>query len=139
MFSAHPNWGIFSECQHVSQCITPGIYALIGAASVLGGATRMTVSLVVIIFELTGGINLIVPLMVAVMFSKWVGDAFGKESIYEEYIRMNGYPYLDGKEDAHILAEARDVMRSEDIVSFHVNGNTVRSIGTVLTVHYSYV
>ena len=39
----------------------------------LSGVTRMTVSLVVIMFELTGGITYIVPIMVAVMIAKWVG------------------------------------------------------------------
>ena len=38
----------------------------------------MTVSLVVIMFELTGGLQYIVPLMAAAMTSKWIGDAFGK-------------------------------------------------------------
>ena len=33
-------------------------------------------------FELTGGLTYIVPLMVAVMTSKWVGDALGKEGMY---------------------------------------------------------
>ena len=33
-------------------------------------------------FELTGGVRYIVPLMAAVMASKWVGDAFGKDGIY---------------------------------------------------------
>ena len=33
-------------------------------------------------FELTGGLMYIVPLMVAVMMSKWVGDAFIKEGMY---------------------------------------------------------
>ena len=33
-------------------------------------------------FELTGGLQYIVPLMAAVMTSKWVGDAFGKEGLY---------------------------------------------------------
>jgi H+/Cl- antiporter ClcA len=40
------------------------------------------VSLVVIVFELTGGINIILPLMVATMFSKWIGDAINKASMY---------------------------------------------------------
>ena len=54
-------------------------YALqVGAAAVLGGVTRMTVSLVVIMFELTGGVRYIVPLMAAAMASKWVGDALGR-------------------------------------------------------------
>lgn len=48
-----------------------------------GGVTRMTVSLVVIMFELTGGLEYIVPLMAATMTSKWVADAFGREGIYE--------------------------------------------------------
>lgn len=42
----------------------------------------LAVSLVVIMFELTGGLMYIVPLMVAVMTSKWVGDAFIKEGMY---------------------------------------------------------
>ena len=33
-------------------------------------------------FELTGGLQYIVPLMAAVMTSKWVADAFGKEGMY---------------------------------------------------------
>lgn len=33
-------------------------------------------------FELTGSVNYIVPLMAAVMASKWVGDALGKEGMY---------------------------------------------------------
>ena len=55
---------------------------MIGAAAALGGVTRMTVSLVVIMFELTGGLNYIVPIMVAVMISKWVGDAFISDGMY---------------------------------------------------------
>jgi H+/Cl- antiporter ClcA len=35
----------------------------------------MTVSLVVIMFELTGSLEFIVPTMAAVMFAKWIGDA----------------------------------------------------------------
>ena len=42
----------------------------------------ISVSLVVIMFELTGGLTYIVPLMVAVMTSKWVGDAITKEGMY---------------------------------------------------------
>ena len=41
-----------------------------------------TVSLVVIMFELTGGLSYIVPIMVAVMISKWVGDALFKDGMY---------------------------------------------------------
>lgn len=59
----------------------------------------MTVSLVVIMFELTGGLEYIVPLMAATMTSKWVADALGREGIYEAHIRLNGYPFLEAKEE----------------------------------------
>jgi chloride channel 3/4/5 len=42
----------------------------------------MTVSLVVIVFEITGAMTYVLPVMVAVMTSKWVGDALNRESIY---------------------------------------------------------
>ena len=61
-------WFFQAECSNNGSCITPGLYAMVGAAAVLGGVTRMTVSLVVIMFELTGGVRYIVPLMVRRIF-----------------------------------------------------------------------
>lgn len=71
----------------------------------------MTVSLVVIMFELTGGLEYIVPLMAAAMTSKWVADALGREGIYEAHIRLNGYPFLEAKEEFRHKTLATDVMR----------------------------
>uniref|UniRef100_A0A9J7XGD0 Chloride channel protein n=1 Tax=Cyprinus carpio carpio TaxID=630221 RepID=A0A9J7XGD0_CYPCA len=107
----HHDWIIFKNwCRPGADCVTPGLYAMVGAAACLGGVTRMTVSLVVIMFELTGGLEYIVPLMAAAVTSKWVADAFGKEGIYEAHIQLNGYPYLDQDEFTHRTL-ATDVMR----------------------------
>ncbi|XP_018908171.1 H(+)/Cl(-) exchange transporter 5 isoform X3 [Bemisia tabaci] len=107
----YPHIWIFSgECS-TGECITPGLYAMVGAAAVLGGVTRMTVSLVVIMFELTGGVRYIVPLMAAAMASKWVGDALGRSGIYDAHINLNGYPFLDSKEEFTHTALAADVMQ----------------------------
>lgn len=65
------------ERQH---CITPGVYALVGAASVLAGVTRLTISSVVLMFETTGALTFIVPIMTGVIVSKWVSDTFGGDS-----------------------------------------------------------
>ncbi|XP_059933280.1 H(+)/Cl(-) exchange transporter 5 isoform X2 [Gadus macrocephalus] len=106
------DWDIFRGwCTPGADCITPGLYAMVGAAACLGGVTRMTVSLVVIMFELTGGLEYIVPLMAATMTSKWVADAFGREGIYEAHIRLNGYPFLEPKEEFEHKSLAVDVMR----------------------------
>lgn len=71
----------------------------------------MTVSLVVIMFELTGGLTYIVPIMVAVMISKWVGDALVKDGIYDGHIHLCGYPFLDSKAEFTHNSLACDVMR----------------------------
>nr|XP_021156426.1 H(+)/Cl(-) exchange transporter 5 isoform X1 [Columba livia] len=108
----HHDWPIFSGwCSQGADCITPGLYAMVGAAACLGGVTRMTVSLVVIMFELTGGLEYIVPLMAAAMTSKWVADAIGREGIYDAHIRLNGYPFLEAKEEFSHKTLAMDVMR----------------------------
>ncbi|KAJ8247136.1 hypothetical protein GJAV_G00259170 [Gymnothorax javanicus] len=108
----HHDWPVFRGwCSPGADCITPGLYAMVGAAACLGGVTRMTVSLVVIMFELTGGLEYIVPLMAAAMTSKWVADALGREGIYEAHIRLNGYPFLEAKEEFSHKTLAMDVMR----------------------------
>ena len=83
LYSIYKDTGFFRQfCSPHETCITPGLYAMIGAAAALGGVTRMTVSLIVIMFELTGGLTYIVPIMVAVMVSKWIGDAIVKDGMY---------------------------------------------------------
>ncbi|KAJ6624915.1 Cl-channel protein [Mycena sp. CBHHK59/15] len=94
---AYPTAWIFLSCppDPSVRCVSPGFYAVIGASAMLGGVTRMTISLVVILFELTGALSHVLPIMICVMTSKWVGDAFGKDGgIYAVWIAMRGYSWL---------------------------------------------
>lgn len=43
----------------------------------------MTISLVVIMFELTGAIELVLQIMLAVMTAKFTADYFSRDGIYE--------------------------------------------------------
>jgi chloride channel 3/4/5 len=61
---AFPNSAFFSACQSDMPCITPGTYAFLGAAAALSGIMHITVSVVVIMFELTGALTYILPTMV---------------------------------------------------------------------------
>ncbi|XP_067848386.1 H(+)/Cl(-) exchange transporter 4 isoform X2 [Heptranchias perlo] len=133
----HHDWFIFrSWCRPGADCVTPGLYAMVGAAACLGGVTRMTVSLVVIMFELTGGLEYIVPLMAAAVTSKWVADAFGKVGIYEAHIHLNGYPFLDSKDEFRHRTLATDVMkprRTEPPLSVLAQGSmTVEDVETLI-------
>jgi len=56
--------------------------------------TAIPVSLVVIMFELTGALSHVLPIMVSVMTAKWVGEAFGKEGIYPQWIALRNYPWM---------------------------------------------
>eukprot|EP00127_Corallochytrium_limacisporum_P004427 Clim_evm5s162 gene=Clim_evmTU5s162 len=110
---AQPSW-FARACPDSASCITPGLYAMVGAAAALGGVTRMTVSLVVIMFELTGGLTYVVPVMIAVMVSKWIGDATGYDGIYDCHIELNGYPFLDNKADFSTTSLACDIMKPQE-------------------------
>ena len=43
----------------------------------------MTISLCVIMFELTGELEYIVPNMIAILVAKWVADALESEGVYD--------------------------------------------------------
>ncbi|KAI9791122.1 MAG: hypothetical protein M1816_004353 [Peltula sp. TS41687] len=132
---AYPHLIIFSSCEADVPCVTPGTYAIIGAASALGGVTRMTVSIVVIMFELTGALTYVLPIMIAVMISKWVGDAMGKQGIYESWIQINEYPFLDNRDDGpnSDLAVSEIMTRVEDLVVLTASGHTIHTLSTLLS------
>ncbi|RKP04391.1 chloride channel [Thamnocephalis sphaerospora] len=98
MQHAYPDSFLFSSCQPDVPCITPGAYAFLGAAAALCGVTKMTVSLVVIMFELTGALSYILPTMIVAMVAKAVGDRFYMGGIYPLLIRLYGLPFLDKEE-----------------------------------------
>lgn len=95
----HAGSVVFATCAPDKPCIIPGTYAIVGAASALAGTTRMTASIVVIMFELTGALTYVLPIMIAVMLAKWVGDVFGPRGIYDSWIQLNEYPYIDNRDD----------------------------------------
>uniref|UniRef100_A0A453H4X7 Chloride channel protein n=3 Tax=Aegilops tauschii TaxID=37682 RepID=A0A453H4X7_AEGTS len=76
--------------------VDEGTYALLGAASFLGGSMRMTVSLCVIMVEITNNLQLLPLIMLVLLISKAVGDFFN-EGLYEEQARLKGIPLLDSR------------------------------------------
>ena len=60
----------------------PGAYALLGMGAVLAGTTHAPVSAVLIIFELTGNYDIILPLMLIAVVSTSVSRRLTPESLY---------------------------------------------------------
>jgi chloride channel 3/4/5 len=97
----YPNSPVFAVCEGDMDCVVPGLYAMVGAAAALSGVTvsfrrkviwatkltlnlqRTTVSLAVIMFELTDTLTYAVPVMMSVLVAKTVADALEPKGIYD--------------------------------------------------------
>lgn len=72
--------------------IVPGGYATVGAAAFSGAVTH-TISTSVIVFEMTGQITHIIPIMIAVLTSNAIASLLAP-SIYDSIILIKKLPYL---------------------------------------------
>lgn len=72
--------------------IVPGGYATVGAAAFSGAVTH-TISVSVIVFEMTGQITHIIPIMIAVLTSNAIASLLAP-SIYDSIILIKKLPYL---------------------------------------------
>ncbi len=96
----YPDFFLWSSCpshQGMEACVTPGVYALVAAGATMCGVTRLSVTLAVILFELTGSLDHVVPFSLGVLCAKWTADAVEPLSIYDLLTDMNSYPFLDNK------------------------------------------
>merc|ERR1711962_1365234 len=102
------------------QWMNPGAFALLGGVSFFGGVTRLTMSLAVIMVEITNDIQFLLLIIVTILFSKWTGDLF-THSIYHSLLEFKCIPFLDAipvliKEDGKAVSlethRAREVMAS---------------------------
>ena len=94
---------------------SPGIFAMVGAAAFLAGVSRMTISLGVIMFELTGELDYVVPNMLAILVAKWVADAIGRESVYDLAQTVLGHPFMDS-EHAMLEVQRQPARRAEVLI-----------------------
>merc|ERR1740130_2413717 len=98
--------------------IYPGVYSMLGAAAVLGGVCRVTISLVVIMFELTGGLQMIVPFMIVCITAKAVGDYF-TPGIYDACITIRKYPFLHEPDGVTYHSKAYQCMDDQSLDCLH--------------------
>ncbi|OBA20475.1 Clc chloride channel [Metschnikowia bicuspidata var. bicuspidata NRRL YB-4993] len=82
----HVGAAAFATCTAKSCIVSPSSYAVVGSAAFVLGITKLTLSVVVIIFELTGAVTYVLPIMVAVMTSRLVNDHLCEENIYDAWL-----------------------------------------------------
>ena len=87
-----------------------GTYALMGAAAVLGGMARMTISLAVILLEATGDMQYVLPLMLTLMAARFTGNVFN-DGLYDIIIHLKNIPFLE--EEVPSIAERHEIVAGQ--------------------------
>ncbi|OLN93900.1 H(+)/Cl(-) exchange transporter 5-like protein 1 [Colletotrichum chlorophyti] len=108
----YPNFWLWGACasRDEGSCIQPGVYGLIAAGSTMCGVTRLSVTLAVILFELTGSLEHVLPFSLAILVAKWTADAIEPNSIYDLLTNMNSYPFLDNKHKPIFTSDLADIV-----------------------------
>ncbi len=65
-------------------------FALTGMAALFSAVTRGPITAIVIVFEMTGDFNLILPLMIGSVTAYWVGESLQSGSIYKYMLALKG-------------------------------------------------
>eukprot|EP00250_Pteridium_aquilinum_P012634 c20846_g1_i1 orf=136-2460(+) len=78
-----------------------GLYAVLGAASLLGGSMRTTVSICVIFLELTNNLSMLPLTMLVLLISKTTGDLIS-HGLYDELLRIKQLPFLQEHPESYM-------------------------------------
>ena len=110
--------------------IKEGTYALLGAASFIAGAMRMTVSMCVIILELTNNLSLLPLIMLVLLVSKATADLTGILPIYDLHIHIKKIPLLEHSAEKYFRHLTASDAKSKKCVQF----GRVEKVGFILDV-----
>ena len=87
-----------------------GSYALLGAAAVLGGVTRMTLTLAAILIEVTDDAPILLEMMFVLIIAKLTGDYFS-HGFDHAMLHLLELPFLDEEPPPEFAVfTAQDVM-----------------------------
>ena len=117
--------GLFIE-NYIIYEIHPSTYAIIGAASVMAGYSRLSFSLAVIMLETTENVNLFLPVIFALFVSFGVGRIFNR-SLYVGSIRFKNIPFLVERPPKCNLHITADTIMSTPVFSLQPRA-TVKSL-----------
>lgn len=111
----------------------PGAFALLGAAAFFGGVSRLTMSLTVIMMELTNDVQFLLLIMVTIMVAKWVGD-FVTHPFYHSLLEFKCIPFLDS--EPVIYYNNKTNLNLELFMAKHAATSSVKTVKTNENVSY---
>lgn len=106
---------------HVLGLGSPTSYALAGMGSFFSAVSKVPVTAIVIVFEMTTDFNLVLPLMITCVVSYLIADQVAKGSLYQRLLELKGYSLPAQASEKSSLAglTAADLMqpRVETLIS----------------------
>jgi chloride channel 7 len=113
--------------QSYDPSVSPSVFSLLGAAALLSGMQRTTVSLCVILMEGTGQTNVLIPVIITIVVACYVGNLFN-HGIYEVVMELKEFPYLEQFADNPVydMFGVSNVMSTPVVVI-----NSVECAGTI--------
>jgi len=121
--------GVFLIETGLSTSADPGAYALMGAAAMLGGVTRMTLTLACLLVEVTKDVPALLPMMFVLVLAKSVGDLLSP-SFDHGMMHVQHLPFLEEQPPREFnILTARDVMARSVVVL-----KEVEKVGDILAV-----
>jgi chloride channel 3/4/5 len=114
---------LLGQLPFLSASLSPGIFAMVGAGAFLAGVSRMTISLAVIMFELTGSLEYTVPTMMAILTATLVANAISPHSVYDVAQLLLAHPFLDGEASLELVRR-----RARQVRELVPPGETMREI-----------
>jgi CIC family chloride channel protein len=93
-----------------------GAYAMVGMGAIVAGATHAPITAILIIFELTGDYQIILPLMISCIIGTLLSTRIQRMSIYTLKLLRRGVDFQQGRA-VNVLQSvpARDIMRTDMI------------------------
>ncbi|XP_039122696.1 chloride channel protein CLC-c-like isoform X1 [Dioscorea cayenensis subsp. rotundata] len=109
--------------------LDPALFALFGAASLLGGTMRMTVSVCIILLELTNDLLMLPLVMLVLLISKSVADNINI-GVYDLIIQMKGLPFLV----AHAEPYMRHLVAGDVVSGPLITFTGVEKVGNIMQI-----
>ncbi|KAG2733717.1 hypothetical protein G9P44_003242 [Scheffersomyces stipitis] len=120
-------------------CVDMGIYSMISAGAFMAGVTRMNITLVIILFELTSSYTYVLPISISIAVANWAGGLLEKNSLYETMLIMNDYPFMSSETEAiDPFLTAGDIIHATDKVDEDVSRvSSISRIDEIPTIEIS--
>ena len=95
----------------------PTTYALVGMGAFFGAVSRVPVTGIVIIFEITQDFNLVLPLMISSVVAYWTAEQVSQSSIYDLLLQQQGIQLQNASASGQSMLDA---LTADDIMERRV-------------------